>query len=234
MKKVVLCAVLAAALMAGSANAATLFLTNSAGGNLLDLTATGSGDMQVRLTTASVDTIQISFINAFLDTTGVGIDADSVDVASVVGGNASWIPGYDRSAFPNLPSEIDQAGSGDEYGLVSGDSDGSAAYPLGAATYVHDTLNLVDTNAPLAVGTVNVTFELGARQPQAFGGPPGFTPFTVAPPPFFPPGFSNFLYLGDATSSNDPFIVTKVPEPGSVVLFGMGLGLAGLRRKANR
>jgi len=225
MKRVGLFAVLAAMLLVGSANAAVLWMSDSAGNTGLDLTAgayPGTGDMQIRLTTGALDTINIAFINAFLNTTGAGVDADSVDVIGVAGGNGDWT--YDRSAF-TLPADIDQTGN--EYGLVSGDSDGPG-YPLGSATYVHDSLTVQDTNAFGTAGTVNVVFEGAPRAAQAFGPGPTFAQYTLAPPGF-PADFPNFLYVGDANSNNPAFPIT-VPEPAALGVLAFG-GLAALRRR---
>jgi hypothetical protein len=227
MKKVGLVAVLAAGLLAGSAFAATVSITAPDGGNLLDLSGSDNGDMQIRVTTVALDTIQLAFLNAFLDTTGSGIDADSVDVVGVTAGNgAPWI--YDRSAFEDkLPVDIDESGA--EYGLVSGDpTQPSGGYPLGPATYVHDTIHLMDTNGEGAEGDVFVTFELGARAPNATGPGPTFAPFFPGHSGF-PPNFPNTLYVGNDTGGNPQFVI-HVPEPAALGVLAFG-GLAALRRR---
>jgi hypothetical protein len=210
--------VLAAGLLAGSVNAGQIDLQNAGDGSAaIDVTTTA--DVNLVIITAAVDTIPVSFVNAFLDT-----DNDFGQVSAVSGGQAGWT--YDRSAF-KLPAELDETG-GNEYGLVSGDSDGSSALPLGSATHIIDTLTLENSDN-LADAHTLVWFELGSRAPQVFGPPPTFSPYTVAPPGF-PPGFPNFLYVGDEGSFNPGFDVHWIPEPAALALLAFG-GLVAIRRR---
>jgi hypothetical protein len=214
MKKVVLSLVLAG-LMVGSANAAKIYLANSDdGSNGLTIPEGSTGNMDIRVTTAAVDSLQIAFINAFLD----GGD-ENLSVTDVNGGQ-NWI--YDRSAF-DLPASLS---GGNEYSLVSGDQDGGDALPLGTATHVIDTLTVLNSFGQS--GDKKVTFELGARAPAAFS--PLFISYITAPAGF-PPGFPNFLYVGSDTSTNPAFIITKaVPEPATLGLLALG-ALVAIRRR---
>jgi hypothetical protein len=215
-------AVLAAGLFVGSVSAAEIGLQNAADGSAkltLDGFTGEYGYLNLVIKTYDADTpgsLDVSFVNAFLDATN-----DNADVGSVAGGQ-NWT--YDRTAF-KLPAELDEAG-GNEYGLVSGDSDGGDALPLGSATHVIDTLGLYTSETS---GNTLVTFELGARQPQVFGKPPTYIPFTVAP--FgFPPNFPGFLYIGSPTSTNPGFEINYVPEPAALGLLALG-GLVAFRRR---
>lgn len=210
--------VLAAGLLAGGVNAAQIDLQNASDGSAaIDIATTGN--VNVVMITAAVDSIQVSFVNAFLDT-----DNDLGQVSAVSGGQAGWT--YDRSAF-KLPAELDDAGA-NEYGLVSGSQDGSAKLPLGSATHVIDTLTLENSDNMADAHTL-VWFELGARAPQVFGPPPTFSPFTVAPAGF-PAGFPNFLYIGDGSSNNSAFDIHWIPEPAALALLAFG-GLVAIRRR---
>lgn len=206
--------ILAAGLLAGGAIAGQIDLQNAADGSA-KLTVDGSGTMNLVFITAAIDSINVSFVNAFLDTNN-----DNATVESTTGGQA-WT--YDRSAF-KLPAALDEAG-GNEYGLVSGSQDGSNKLPLGSATHIIDTLGLSSTETS---GSTLVTFELGARQPQVFGPPPGFAPFFVIPN--FPPGFPNNVYVGDSNGTNSAFEINYIPEPASLGLLALG-GLAAIRRR---
>jgi hypothetical protein len=214
-------AVLAAALFVGSVSAAEIGLQNADDGSAkltLDGFTGEYGYMNLVIKTYSVDVVQIAFVNAFLDATN-----DDAYVGSWVGAQ-NWT--YDRTAFEDKGTVyLDEAG-GVEYGLVSGDSDGGDALPLGSATHIIDTLGLYTSATE---GSTLVTFELGARQPQVFGPAPTYTPFTVAP--FgFPPNFPLFLYIGDSTSTNPGFEINYVPEPASLGLLALG-GLVAFRRR---
>jgi hypothetical protein len=208
-------AILAAGLLAGGANAAQIDLQGTDGS--AKATVDGTGTMNVVIITYAVDATQVSFVNAFLDTNN-----DNADVESASAAQAGWT--YDTSAF-KFPAELDEAG-GNEYGLVSGSQDGTNALPLGSATHIITALGLSSGETS---GSTNVTFELGARQPQVFGPPPTFTPFTVAPAGF-PPNFPGFLYLGDGSSNNPAFEINYSPEPASLGLLALG-GLAAIRRR---
>jgi hypothetical protein len=50
-------------------------------------------------------------------------------------------------------------------------------------------------------------------------------------PSEFPPGSPNFLYIGDHNGSNPPFVIHLIPEPGSVLLFGLGTAQVLYRRR---
>ena len=202
-----------------SADAAIIRLQNSVDGSgKLDLNGvTGElGYMDLVIDTNPADTINVSFVNAFLDTAG---DCD-VLVYDFIEGQPGWT--YDRSAI-DLPASLS---GGNEYGLVAGSQDGSAALPLGDAVHIIDTLCLGTADTE---GGLDVFFELGARQPQVFGPPPTYSPFVVAPPNF-PPGFPNFLYIGDANSKNTPFEINCIPEPSVMAVLALA-GLAAMRRR---
>jgi len=217
-------AVLAAALFVGSVSAAEIGLQSADDGSA-KLTLDGStgelGYMNLVIRTYEVDTpfdYDVSFVNAFLDATN-----DDAFVGSWVGGQ-NWT--YDRTAFEGKGTVyLDEAG-GVEYGLVSGDSDGGDALPLGAATHIIDTLGLYSSATD---GNTFVTFELGARQPQVFGKKDTYLPFTVAPAGF-PPNFAKFLYIGDGGSNNPAFEINYVPEPAALGLLALG-GLVAFRRR---
>jgi hypothetical protein len=210
--------ILAAGLLAGGAIAGQIDLQNAADGSAkIDITT--YGNVNLVWIGGATDTIPVSFINAFLDA-----DNDIGEVSNVTGGQGGWT--YDRSAF-KLPAELSLTG-GNEYGLVSGDSDGSSTLPLGSATHIIDTLEVHNVDGVDGASTL-VTFELGARQPQVFGAPPTYTPYTVAPGPF-PPGFPNFTYVGDGSSTNTPFEINWIPEPASLGLLALG-GLVAIRRR---
>jgi hypothetical protein len=206
--------VLAAGLLAGSVNAAQIDLQGTDGSN--KVVVDGTGTLNVVIITAAVDATPVAFVNAFLDATN-----GNADVTNAVGGQ-NWT--YDRTAF-KYPAELDLAG-GNEYGLVSGDSDGGDELPLGSATHIIDSLTLSSAETS---GSTAVFFELGARQPQVFGPAPTYTPFTVAP--FnFPPGFPGFLYVGDPVSTNSPTEINYIPEPAALALLALG-GLVAIRRR---
>jgi hypothetical protein len=212
-------AVLAAALLAGSANAAVIDLQNAAdGSSKLTLDAGVEGFANVVVTTNAADTINVAFVNAFLNA-----DNDLALVTSWSGGQ-NWT--YDRSAFEGKGDVHISQDGGVEYGLVSGDSDGGDELPLGAATWVIDTIGLTSSETS---GSTQVTFELGARAPQVFGPAPTYLPYVVAPAGF-PPNFSNFLYVGDESSNNSPFEINYVPEPAALGLLALG-GLVAFRRR---
>lgn len=205
--------VLAAGLLAGSVNAAQIDLQATDGS--AKATVDGTGTVNVVIITAAVDATPIAFVNAFLDA-----DNTLADVENAVGGQ-NWT--YDRSAF-KYPAELDLTG-GNEYGLVSGDSDGGDSLPLGSATHIIDSLTVSGPDS----GSTLVTFELGARQPQVFGPAPTYVPYTVAPAGF-PPGFPGFLYVGDGGSNNPAFEINYIPEPAALALLALG-GLVAIRRR---
>jgi len=206
--------VLAAGLLAGTVNAAQIDLQATDGSS--KATVDGTGTVNVVIITGAVDATPVAFVNAFLDASN-----GNADVTNAVGGQ-NWT--YDRTAF-KYPAELDAAG-GNEYGLVSGDSDGGDALPLGSATHIIDTLSLSSTETS---GSTQVNFELGARQPQVFGPAPTYVPFTVAPPNF-PPNFPGFLYIGDGASTNSSFEINYIPEPAALALLALG-GLVAIRRR---
>jgi hypothetical protein len=207
-------AILAAGLLAGSANAATLKMVASDGSS--KATIDGSGQIYVAVVTGATDTISVSFVNAFFDASN-----QSATVENAVG-QLNWT--YDRSAF-KYPASLDLTG-GNEYGLVSGDSDGGDGLPLGNATWWIDCLDISSTETS---GSTLVTIETGARNPQVFGPAPTYAPYTVAPAGF-PDGFPNFLYLGGSMSLNQPFEINYIPEPAALALLALG-GLVAIRRR---
>ena len=126
-----------------------------------------------------------------------------------------------------LPAHFDK-NSGNEYALLAGDETDGGGFPLGAATYVMDTLTILNTQGQS--GEELVYFEILSRIGFAKGPAPTYTPFTTAPYGF-PPGFPGFVYIGDSTSTNAAFIITKaVPEPALLSMLGFAL-VFGTRRK---
>lgn len=236
MKKFVVCAVLAACLMVGSANAATIFLAADDGSGKLTLPNGGTGNINIMLTTSNIDPAGVAFINAFFDVQPAGENCE--DVVGVTHGQIDPQWTYDPSAY-KLPAEIGDEcdGTGDEineYGLVFGSSAGPG-FPAGTnATYVIETLTILGNSDS---GTSSVYFESGARKPQAFGPPPTYSPFTTND--FLCPGtgIPGFLNMGVGHYGNtgtgackDGFEINKVPEPAALSLLALG-GLAALRRR---
>jgi len=227
MKKVVLSLVLAG-LLAGSADAARIYLANSTdGSNGLTIPEGSSGDLDIRLDTSALDSIKVAFVNAFLDS-----DDDNLSVTATQGLGAPF--GYDQSSF-KFPAALSED-QGNEYALIMGDQTPGGGLPLGAATHVLDTLTVLNNFGQS--GDKPVYFEASKfagdpappRQPAAFGPAPTFSPYITAPWGF-PAGFPGFLYVGSATSTNPAFIITKaVPEPATLGLLALG-ALVVIRRR---
>lgn len=243
MKKFVVCAVLAACLMVGSANAATIYLANptpdggqgETSGSLV-LGGGESGTINIMLDTFTSDFKSVAFVNAFLDHTASVCDTNVTGVTHgqiVVEDGGEWT--YDVSAY-KLPADIgndcDGLPSPNEYGLVFGSSAGPGFPAFTNATYIIDSLTVTHDGSD--THNDGVLFEGGARKPQAFGsslGIPPYDPYTTndfscAPiPTLLNMGVGNYT-----TGCVDAFDITKVPEPAALSLLALG-GLVALRRR---
>ena len=216
--RMVLLGVALVGLVAAGANGALLFLAADDGGGKINLAPGDSDNMSLMLTIRDIDT-GFAFANVFLND-----DDDSangqVDVTALTEGIGTV---YDRSAF-SLPADISHDVN-NEYGLIMGkgpDGDGSSNW--GPGTYTLDTLTLT-LNGVSTSGTLDVTFEKGARQPQIFTA--DFLAyvwgigFDGIIPDFADPGVG---------ADDNPFRVNFIPEPASLALVAFG-GLALLRRR---
>lgn len=230
MKKFVVCAVIAAGLMVGSANAATLFLANAADGTgSLTLGGGESGTVNIMLTTVAGEPTAVAFVNAFLDLDSAVCDTD---VTAVTHGQTDPQWTYDTSAY-KLPAELDDACDGDgdeinEYGLVFGSSAGPG-FPTGAGTHVLDGITV--THGGSDIHDDVLYFEGGARKPQAFGPPPTYTPYTTND--FLCLEVFGLLNMGEGNYTPgcaNGFDIHKTPEPAALALLAIG-GLAALRRR---
>jgi len=217
--------ILAAGMLASAANAIVIDLQNAADGSAkITLSPTADGNVNLVIITNTLDTFNVSFVNAFLDSSN-----DDADVVGLTEGQPGWDKNdgsgnsaYDRSAF-KLPAELDEAG-GNEYGLVTGDQDFGDALPNDGAAHIIDILTLHSDNVS---GSTTVTFETGRLQAFA-NADQGFEDWIIFPG--LPPGLPGVLYPGDKDGTNSPFEINYVPEPASLGLLALG-GLAAIRRR---
>lgn len=237
MKKVLM-SLLVAGLMVSGAQAATIFLANSADGSgKLEIPEGGIGSMDIRVKSEVGDAVGIAFINAFLDSTD-----DNLCVDSITHGQPTPPWKYDQTSFDFDSCLHLSATGGNEYALVFGDpTPVTGGFPLGVATHVIDTLNILNTAGQF--GKKDVLFESGARKPQAFGPGPVFTPFTTHDNVFlcsiglvYIPGQLNMgegnYTGGPGTPCYNAFEINKaVPEPTTLALLALG-GLGLLRRRS--
>lgn len=204
-----------AAVIHVSSEGAIIRLENATDGSMEMTLAPGeAGVMNIVLEVSLFDTLTVAQVEAYLDD-----DSDCVDVMSA---DCLEIPGSFCDRFFVFPAEISEDNA-NEYGLFWGVFTPSAV--LGPGTYVLDSLTLSHTG-PEIEDEVLVTFELGSRAPDV-------TDFFGAPLVLASPGMDanvpNFLYVGDANSTNPPFIIHKVLDsdaPPSVGLPCTGTGSA--------
>ena len=214
MRKVLLGVVLIG-LMSSGANAALMFLAAYDGGGKITLGPGGSDNMSIMLTIRAIDS-GFGFSNVFLNDDDNSANG-TVDVTNASGGLGSI---YDETSF-TFPADISHDVM-NEYALIMGNGDGGSNW--GEGTYTLRTLELTN-NGGATSGSVPVTFEKGARQPQIFTvdfvGYVWGVGFDGIIPNFSDPGIG-----GDDT----PFEINFVPEPASLALVAFG-GLALLRRR---
>ena len=221
-----LLAVVVAGLLASSANAALLFLSNAEdGGSTMDLAPGGTGTMNIMLTVRHIDEVDFAgfaFANVFLNDENDFADG-KLNVHEVISGFPEGGPEevvYDRDGFV-LPADISW-NQNNEYGLLMGRVDGGS---WGEGTYVLDQLVIIN-DSDSTEGEKPVTFEKGGRAPHIFAG-------NLA---LYQWGFGSDNIIGGFAdpgvgAEDNPFMINNVPEPATLAVVALG-GLALLRRRA--
>jgi hypothetical protein len=200
------------------ATAAMFKLTNADGGNEISLLPGVSGDLQFRIVTHAIDSFSIAEANMVL---GAPYGQATQIMAIMHGAAAPWE--YEEM---NIPGPIGETGT-----FSYDPTESVGGYPLGSAEYIHDVFTL--TQVEPSTESFDITFKSSHGVPMAYGPAPTYFPFTIAPSGF-PPGFPNFLYVGDELSNNTGVTVNQgVPEPTAALLLIAGLAgmVSGLRSR---
>jgi len=152
--------VVAAGVLASSANAAILSLAAEGGGGVLNLAPGDAGYVHIILEIQAIDT-GFAYSNVFLND-GFDEEDDHLAVEDVIQGftEPAGDLTYDRTAF-ELPADFSHD-LGNEYGLIMGRTDDT---DWGPGIYTLDTLTVRHLSNEVT-GQHPITFEKGARAPQ--------------------------------------------------------------------
>ena len=192
-----LCAI---GMWSGQTDGALLFLMANDGSGAIELAPGETANISIMLTIRDIDP-GFAHANVFLNDDDNEADGE-LNVVSLIEGIGEC---HDHSGF-ELPADISHNGE-NEYGLVMGCKDGRN---WGPGTYTLESLT-ISHNGDSTAGTIEITFEGGARAPQVFTA--DFTQYVYCDPTCcdFPP-CSNFLKPGVVAEGN-PFIVNLIPGP---------------------
>ena len=177
-------------MLAGTAHGAFLYLENAADGSAsMDLAPGESGELSILMHIHEIDSDGVAFLNGFLDTDNESL-AESVPITAIVAGD--WYDfEFPKDELPVTLEEFAFGGGGDP--LEPG------------VTVLLVTLVITHTGTETA-GSVEITFEEGARAPQiftedflAFAWGFGFAGVI--------PNFSDPVVGG----AGDPFVINLVP-----------------------